>query len=65
MVDGYWRAHSAPGCLRRFRALRLGLNRVRVIVKANGGEMYAKYDPNVSALVTTLTMPAHRMNESA
>jgi len=43
----------------------LGLNRVRVIVKANGGEMYAKYDPNVSALVTTLTMPAHRMNESA
>jgi K+-sensing histidine kinase KdpD len=35
----------------------LGLNRVRAIVKANGGEMHAKYDPNVSALVTTLTMP--------
>jgi K+-sensing histidine kinase KdpD len=35
----------------------LGLNRVCVIVKACGGEMHAKYDPNVSALVTTLTVP--------
>jgi len=36
----------------------LGLNRVRVIVKANGGEMHTKYDPKVSALITALTMPA-------
>jgi K+-sensing histidine kinase KdpD len=36
----------------------LGLNRVRAIVKANGGEMHAKYDPNTAALVTTLTVPA-------
>jgi K+-sensing histidine kinase KdpD len=36
----------------------LGLNRVRAIVEAHGGEMYAQYDPNVSALTTTLTLPA-------
>jgi signal transduction histidine kinase len=36
----------------------LGLNRVRAIVEAHGGEMYAQYDPNVSALTTTLILPA-------
>jgi len=36
----------------------LGLNRVRAIVEAHGGEMYARYDPDVSALTTTLVLPA-------
>jgi signal transduction histidine kinase len=35
----------------------LGLNRVRAIVEAHGGELHAQYDPNVSALTTTLTLP--------
>ena len=35
----------------------LGLNRVRAIVEAHGGEMYSHYDPNVSALTTTLALP--------
>ena len=35
----------------------LGLNRVRVIVEAHGGKLHAQYDPNVSALITTLTLP--------
>ena len=35
----------------------LGLNRVRCIVEAHGGKLHAQYDPNVSALVTTLTFP--------
>jgi len=35
----------------------LGLNRVRAIVEAHGGELHAQYDPNVSALITTLTLP--------
>ncbi|HEY7002128.1 MAG TPA: hypothetical protein VH330_10330 [Candidatus Udaeobacter sp.] len=35
----------------------LGLNRVRAIVEAHGGEICAQYDPNVSALTTTLIFP--------
>jgi signal transduction histidine kinase len=35
----------------------LGLNRVRAIVEAHGGELHAEYDSNVSALTTTLTLP--------
>ena len=35
----------------------LGLNRVRVIVEAHGGKLHAQYDPNASALITTLTLP--------
>jgi K+-sensing histidine kinase KdpD len=35
----------------------LGLNRIRVILEANGGEMHAQYDPKVSALITTLSLP--------
>jgi signal transduction histidine kinase len=35
----------------------LGLNRVRAIVEAHGGKLHAQYDPNVSALITTLTVP--------
>lgn len=36
----------------------LGLNRVRGIVEAHGGEMCAHYDPNVSTLTTTVVFPA-------
>ena len=35
----------------------LGLNRVRVIMEAHGGEMHAEYDPKGSMLLTTLTLP--------
>jgi signal transduction histidine kinase len=34
----------------------LGLNRVRAIVEAHGGELYAQYNPNVPALTTTLVL---------
>jgi len=36
----------------------LGLNRVRAIVEAHGGRLHAQYHPNVSTLITTLTLPA-------
>jgi signal transduction histidine kinase len=36
----------------------LGLNRVRAIVEAHGGEMYSQYNPDVGALTTTLVLPA-------
>jgi K+-sensing histidine kinase KdpD len=36
----------------------LGLNRVRAIVEAHGGEMFAQYDPHISALTTTVVLPA-------
>lgn len=35
----------------------LGLNRVRVILEAHGGELRAKYDPSTAELVTTVTLP--------
>jgi signal transduction histidine kinase len=35
----------------------LGLNRVRAIVEAHGGKLHAQYDPDASALITTLTLP--------
>ncbi len=35
----------------------LGLNRVRAIVEAHGGDLNAQYDPKVSALTTTLRLP--------
>jgi len=35
----------------------LGLNRMRAIVEAHGGKLHAQYDPNASALITTLTLP--------
>src|SRR6266446_4787084 len=38
----------------------LGLNRVRVIMEAHGGEMHAEYDPKSSTLLTTLTSPLAR-----
>ena len=38
----------------------LGLNRVRAIVEAHGGELYAQYNPSVSVLSTTLVLPVSR-----
>jgi K+-sensing histidine kinase KdpD len=35
----------------------LGLHRARAIIEAHGGKMYAHYDPNASALITTLALP--------
>jgi len=35
----------------------LGLNRVRAIVEAHGGQLWAQYDPKGSALVSTVTLP--------
>ena len=38
----------------------LGLNRVRTIVEAHGGELHAQYDPKSSALVTAVILPLSR-----
>jgi len=38
----------------------LGLNRVRAIIEAHGGEVHAHYDPQASALVSTVTLPVER-----
>ena len=38
----------------------LGLNRVRTILEAHGGEIHAEYEPKVSALVTGLILPLSR-----
>jgi K+-sensing histidine kinase KdpD len=35
----------------------LGLNRVRAIVEAHGGQLQAQYDPKALALVSTVTLP--------
>ncbi len=35
----------------------LGLNRVRVIVEAHGGELYAQHNPENSTLITRLSLP--------
>ena len=35
----------------------LGLNRVRAIVEAHGGELYAQHDPKHSTLITRLSLP--------
>jgi K+-sensing histidine kinase KdpD len=35
----------------------LGLNRVRAIVEAHGGELQAHYDPEAATLVSTMTLP--------
>jgi K+-sensing histidine kinase KdpD len=35
----------------------LGLNRVRAIVEAHGGELQAQYDPKAATLVTTVALP--------
>jgi len=38
----------------------LGLNRVRAIVEAHGGHLESHYDPEASALVSTVTLPVER-----
>jgi signal transduction histidine kinase len=38
----------------------LGLNRVRIILEAHGGQLRAHYDPNTSVLTTTVTLPLLR-----
>jgi signal transduction histidine kinase len=43
--------HAAPG------HYGLGLNRVRAIIEAHGGELRARYEPGESVLVTTITLP--------
>jgi len=35
----------------------LGLNRVRAIIEAHGGELQAQYDPKAGTLVSTMTLP--------
>jgi K+-sensing histidine kinase KdpD len=41
----------------RQRHYGLGLNRVRAIIEAHGGELQAQYDPKAATLVSTLTLP--------
>ena len=41
----------------RQRHYGLGLNRVRTIVEAHGGELHAEYDPKTAMLVSTVTLP--------
>jgi K+-sensing histidine kinase KdpD len=42
----------------------LGLNRVRAIAEAHGGDFRAAYDKKTSTLTTTLTLPASAMEKS-
>jgi K+-sensing histidine kinase KdpD len=44
----------------RQRHYGLGLNRVRAIIKAHGGELQAQYDPKAAILVSTVTLPISR-----
>jgi signal transduction histidine kinase len=41
----------------RQRHYGLGLNRVRAIIEAHGGELQAQYDPEAATLVSTVTLP--------
>jgi K+-sensing histidine kinase KdpD len=42
----------------------LGLNRVRAIIEAHGGELQVKYDPKAATLVSTVTIPvSNRQSE--
>jgi len=38
----------------------LGLNRVRTIIEAHGGELQAQYDPTAATLVSTMAVPMSR-----
>ena len=35
----------------------LGLNRIRAIIEAHGGELQAQYDPKAATLVSTVALP--------
>ncbi|MFN2623505.1 MAG: hypothetical protein ABR611_11740, partial [Chthoniobacterales bacterium] len=41
----------------RQRHYGLGLNRVRAIIEAHGGQFSARYDSKTASLVTTVTLP--------
>ena len=41
----------------RQRHYGLGLNRVRAIIEAHGGELQAQYDPGAATLVSTMALP--------
>jgi K+-sensing histidine kinase KdpD len=41
----------------RQRHYGLGLNRVRAIIEAHGGELQAQYDPKAATLVSTIALP--------
>jgi K+-sensing histidine kinase KdpD len=41
----------------RQRHYGLGLNRVRAIIEAHGGELQAQYDPKAATLVSTVALP--------
>jgi K+-sensing histidine kinase KdpD len=48
----------------RQRHYGLGLNRVRAIIEAHGGELQAGYDPKAATLVSTVALPvANRHSE--
>jgi K+-sensing histidine kinase KdpD len=42
----------------RQRHYGLGLNRVRAIIEAHGGELQVEYDPEAATLVSTVALPA-------
>jgi K+-sensing histidine kinase KdpD len=41
----------------RQRHYGLGLNRVRAIIEAHGGEFQAQHDPKAATLISTMTLP--------
>jgi K+-sensing histidine kinase KdpD len=41
----------------RQRHYGLGLNRIRTIIEAHGGELQARYDPKAATLVSTMALP--------
>jgi len=50
----------------RQRHYGLGLNRVRAIIEAHGGELQAQYDANAATLVSTVALPmSSRQSENA
>jgi signal transduction histidine kinase len=50
----------------RQRHYGLGLNRVRAIVEAHGGELQAEYDGNAATLISTVALPmSSQQNENA
>jgi K+-sensing histidine kinase KdpD len=44
----------------RQRHYGLGLNRIRAIIEAHGGELQAQYDPKAATLVSTMALPVSR-----